>query len=55
MTEKTPRQRLISLAAKFFGKKNDQSLQEFGAELKELSDKDCEELCAGLENGTLTY
>jgi hypothetical protein len=55
--EKTPRQRLIALANKYFGKKDGQSLTEFGAELKELTDEDCVQLVSGLEgaNPTLTY
>lgn len=56
-TEKSPRARLTGLANKFFGRKEGQSLMEFGAELKTLSDKDCEDLLKGLEgsNPTLTY
>lgn len=55
--EKTPRSKVIALANKFFGRREGQSLMEFGQELKELTDQDCEDLLKGLDgpNPTLTY
>lgn len=55
MTEKPPRARLTSLANKFFGKKDGQSLMDFAAELKALTDQDVDDLLSGLESGSLTY
>jgi hypothetical protein len=55
MAEKAPRTRLTSLANKFFGKKDGQSLMEFAGELKALTDQDVDDLVGGLESGSLTY
>lgn len=50
-----PRKGFATTASKFFGRHAGQSLGEFGAELKELTDEDVAQLHAGIDNGTLTY
>jgi hypothetical protein len=56
MTEQKPaRSRIIAPLKKMMGLKEGQSLQEFGSELKQLTDQDCEDLAKGLEDGTLNY
>jgi hypothetical protein len=57
MTEqqKPARIRIIGPLKKFMGLKEGQTLVEFGDELKELTDQDCEDLAKGLEDGTLNY
>lgn len=53
--EKSPRSRLTPLANKLFGRRAGQSLTEFSQELRSLTDADCAQLCAGIEDGSLTY
>lgn len=51
MTEQKP----VTVLNKFFGRKPGQSLQEFGQEIKTLTDEDKAQLVEGITNGTLTY
>ena len=45
----------ISLAMKFFGKKNGQTISEFKAEWDAIPELGKAQLAAGLADGTLTY
>lgn len=51
----SPRKGFSTAASKFFGRKEGQSLGDFAAELKELTDADVTQLHAGLADGSLTY
>jgi hypothetical protein len=52
---KPTRVRIIGPLKNVMELKTDQTLMEFGAELKQLSDQDCEDLAKGLEDGSMTY
>lgn len=54
-TEPTTRVGNVSIVKKFFGLKENQTMTQFAAEWKELSDKDKTELTEGIENESLTY
>ena len=45
----------LATISKYFGKKPGQTLAEVAAEIRELTDKDKEQLIDGIQNGTLTY
>lgn len=45
----------IAALKKFFGTRDGQSLSEFAAEVKELTDEDFEQLRDGINDGSLTY
>jgi hypothetical protein len=47
--------KIVSVLAKYFGRKPGQSLTEFGGEVKALTNADKEQMLAGFCNGTLTY
>lgn len=50
-----PRKGFPTVAMRYFGRKPQQSIGEFGAELKALTDDDIAQLRTGIENGTETY
>ena len=50
-----PRKGFATAASRFFGRKDGQSLGDFGAEVKALTDEDVAQLHGGIANGTLTY
>ncbi|MET0787184.1 MAG: hypothetical protein ABWY25_10805 [Paenisporosarcina sp.] len=52
---KPARTRIIAPLKRMMGLKEGQSLMDFGAELKQLTDEDCEDFAKGLEDGTLNY
>jgi hypothetical protein len=39
----------------YFGFREGDSMKDFAAEMKGLSQEDKEQLCEGIENGSLTY
>lgn len=45
----------VSLLMKFFGRLPGQTLADFAAEARQLTDADFTEIKAGIENGSLTY
>jgi len=60
MTEPTPTPKAgsrtgVKALKDYFGYKSGQTLKEFAAEVKALSDESFQQLKIGIENGSLTY
>lgn len=45
----------VNVLAKYFGRLPGQTLMDFAAEAKALTDTDFEQLKSGIENGSLNY
>jgi hypothetical protein len=54
-TEKKTSDGRVAKIVKFFGKKPGQSLSEFAAEYKELTETDKQQLFDGISDGSLNY
>lgn len=52
---KAPGQKGVAKAMKFFGKQPGQSLSDFAAEWKTLTEDDKDQLIAGITDGTFNY